>query len=339
MIWQILISLIVGCVGTQLILRPRLHVTQQINQQVKKENEENLALKTRLTTEVEGLEAQKSKCQHDINDINLNILQAQTNLSGLNDLLKENTAAIDETTKKYEEQALESLSDHMDAAAEKERLKYLDAITSYRAEQESVLATLAEELRVTTETDEATITALKEDIEILRKKVLAINEANKRVEEDKDKINFYKLQISDWDKEEIVKLRDLGKVLRDSTPLNKLIWTYYFRTPYNDLCGRVVGPTAKTGIYKITNTIDGKVYIGQAVNIKNRWGDHIKMGLGADTPTRSKLYVAMAADGVENFTFEILEECPANQLNEREKFYIEFYDSNNYGQNSTRGGS
>ena len=55
------------------------------------------------------------------------------------------------------------------------------------------------------------------------------------------------------------------------------------------------------------------------------------MGLGAETPGRNKLYPAMAADGVENFTFEILEECPANQLNEREKFYIEFYDSNNYG--------
>jgi len=44
------------------------------------------------------------------------------------------------------------------------------------------------------------------------------------------------------------------------------------------------------------------------------------MGLGADTPTRSKLYVAMAADGVENFTFEVLEECLSNHLNEREKF-------------------
>lgn len=183
-----------------------------------------------------------------------------------------------------------------------------------------MLANLAEELRHTVEIDEATITAYKEDIENLRKKVMAINEANKRLEEEKDKINFYKLQISDLDKEEIIKLREIGKVLRDSVPLNKLIWTYYFRTPYNDLCGRVVGPTAKTGIYKITNTIDGKVYIGQAVNIKNRWGDHIKMGLGADTPTRSKLYVAMAADGVENFTFEVLEECLSNQLNEREKF-------------------
>ena len=158
--------------------------------------------------------------------MNNNIHQAQNNLASLNETLRLNTETIDETTKKYEEQALENLSEHMDAAAEKERLKYLDAIQSYRAEYESILVDLAEELRKTTEIDEATITDYKTQIENLRKKVMAITEANKRIEEEKDKLNFYKLQISDIDKEEISKLREIGKVLRDDTPLNKLIWTY-----------------------------------------------------------------------------------------------------------------
>jgi group I intron endonuclease len=81
------------------------------------------------------------------------------------------------------------------------------------------------------------------------------------------------------------------------------------------------------------------MYIGQSVNIKDRWGSHIKAGLGAESATRNKLYLAMSTFGVENFTFEILEECSSEQLNEREKFYIEFYDSANYGYNVTRGGS
>jgi len=203
-----------------------LVVTQEINQQVKKENEENLALKARLTTEIDGLEDAKTRCQNDIILMNNNIHQAQNNLASLNETLRLNTETIDETTKKYEEQALENLSEHMDAAAEKERLKYLDAIQSYRAEYESILVDLAEELRKTTEIDEATITDYKTQIENLRKKVMAITEANKRIEEEKDKLNFYKLQISDIDKEEISKLREIGKVLRDDTPLNKLIWTY-----------------------------------------------------------------------------------------------------------------
>jgi hypothetical protein len=40
-----------------------------------------------------------------------------------------------------------------------------------------------------------------------------------------------------------------------------------------------------------------------------RWRQHIKRGIGAETPTRNKLYPAMLAIGVENFTFEVIEEC------------------------------
>jgi group I intron endonuclease len=101
----------------------------------------------------------------------------------------------------------------------------------------------------------------------------------------------------------------------------------------------VVGAGTKTGIYKITNLTNGMAYIGQSRNIKDRWADHIKVGLGADTVTRNKLYPAMLSTGVENFTFEILEICSAEELNEREKFYIDFYDTVNYGYNVTKGGS
>ena len=47
----------------------------------------------------------------------------------------------------------------------------------------------------------------------------------------------------------------------------------------------------------------------------------------------------MEAIGVENFSFEIIEKCPRNQLNEKEKFWIDYFDSKNYGYNATSGGS
>ena len=59
--------------------------------------------------------------------------------------------------------------------------------------------------------------------------------------------------------------------------------------------------------------------------------------MGIDTPQGNKLYKAMQEYGVWNFSFEILEECPRDQLNEKEKFFIDLYDSYNYGYNSTRG--
>ena len=118
--------------------------------------------------------------------------------------------------------------------------------------------------------------------------------------------------------EEIKKLKSIIPYLRDSEPLNKVIWKVYYEKPYTDLVGRVVGSKVKTGIYKITNQENQMCYVGQAVNIADRWKQHIKRGLGAETPTKNKLYPAMAEFGVENFTFEIIEECDKAKLNDRE---------------------
>ncbi len=91
------------------------------------------------------------------------------------------------------------------------------------------------------------------------------------------------------------------------------------------------------GIYKITNMKDDKVYVGQAVDIYKRWCEHCKAGLGIDTPQGNKLYAAMLEDGLENFTFELLEECPREELNRKEAYYISLYNSVQYGYNSIKG--
>jgi group I intron endonuclease len=99
----------------------------------------------------------------------------------------------------------------------------------------------------------------------------------------------------------------------------------------------ILGNGTKCGIYKITNTLDNKSYIGQSVDVYKRWCDHCKCGCGIDTPKNNKLYAAMEQDGIENFTFELLEECPREELNKKEAFYIDLYESNDYGYNATKG--
>jgi hypothetical protein len=158
----------------------------------------------------------------------------------------------------------------------------------------------------------ATNTAIKAaeaQLADLASKVTAAIEAAKRQEEMDAEQNFYRLNLSNIDIEEITKLRQVTVLLRDSEPLNKVIWKVYYEKPYSDLIGRVVGSSVRTGIYKITNLENQKCYVGQAANIAERWKQHIKRGIGAEAPTRNKLYPAMLQYGVENFTFEIIEEC------------------------------
>jgi group I intron endonuclease len=73
------------------------------------------------------------------------------------------------------------------------------------------------------------------------------------------------------------------------------------------------------GIYKITSPTN-KVYIGQSVDIKLRWSCH------KTDNVRSKLKSSFKKHGFENHTFEILEECSIELLNERERFWQDFYD-------------
>lgn len=94
-----------------------------------------------------------------------------------------------------------------------------------------------------------------------------------------------------------------------------------------------------TGIYKITNIINGKVYVGQAVDIKRRWQEHCSHSF---SPTHISynhtIHRAIRKYGIENFTFEVLEECAETLLNEKEIYWIAKLNSKQNGYNMTDGG-
>ena len=91
------------------------------------------------------------------------------------------------------------------------------------------------------------------------------------------------------------------------------------------------------GIYKITNKINGKCYIGQSIDIEARWKKHVSQ-LDNKAYSRARLYQAFRKYGVEAFEFEILEECERENLNELEIAYIAKYRSYQEGYNMTLGG-
>lgn len=96
-----------------------------------------------------------------------------------------------------------------------------------------------------------------------------------------------------------------------------------------------------TGIYKFTNNINGKIYIGQAIHIYRRYNAHKN---SASNPYSNvynyPLYRAIRKYGFDNFSFDILEECDADMLDDREIYWIAQYRSFDpeIGYNLTRGG-
>lgn len=93
------------------------------------------------------------------------------------------------------------------------------------------------------------------------------------------------------------------------------------------------------GIYKITNLINGNSYIGQSVNIFKRWQQEKEDSNNVNSHSYNyPLMRAFRKYGVDNFSFEILEECNVEDLNEREMYWISFYDTFFNGYNQTLGG-
>ena len=76
------------------------------------------------------------------------------------------------------------------------------------------------------------------------------------------------------------------------------------------------------GIYKITNP-NNKIYIGQSVDIKKRFKQYSSL---SQTKLQKKLHYSFQKYGIKNHTFEIIEECKVELLNERERYWQDYYN-------------
>lgn len=98
------------------------------------------------------------------------------------------------------------------------------------------------------------------------------------------------------------------------------------------------------GIYKIENLINGKIYIGKSVNIEKRFKTHINDSFNENKQEYNHLiHKAIRKYKVENFSFDVIEECNESDLNSREMYWIHVYDccvldGKDKGYNMTRGG-
>ena len=101
---------------------------------------------------------------------------------------------------------------------------------------------------------------------------------------------------------------------------------------------RVEIETTNGVIYKITNKINGKVYIGQTVqDVKERFYQHCAEKCG-EAVANMTIHKAIKKYGKQNFTLEVIEIVNKSNLNEREIYWIQKYNSYYNGYNSTKGG-
>lgn len=308
-------------------LRNKLKATIELDTQTREENAKIIEESQRLLQIQNQLNEKISNLNNDYNSL----IKEIDFLKDKKKILDDNYQQASLNAEMYCQKANELASEKFAQSAEQMAQKYQQAEDNYQQEYLKAIEESTKEYTNLIIQKQEELNKISQELVEAKAKQNAIVEANKRVEEVKQKEQFYKLNLSEIDIEEIKKLRSIIPYLRSAEPINKVIWKVYYEKSYTDLIGRVIGQGIHTGIYKITNIENQKCYIGQAVNIADRWKQHIKRGVGAEAPTRNKLYPAMYESGPEQFTFEILEECDKSLLDSREDYWQEFYQAKEFG--------
>ena len=311
----VICSLIVGVSITYIVCRflPQEEI-RQLNEARLREEEQHLY---QLKREQDEARYEIDKLWEERSNIFAHIVEMRTE--------------AEQTAQAFYDKEMELAQERLDRALERAAAKYQEDEEACKEEYLQAIQEFAIEFQQSIANQKMEFVELQVTLTDLKDKVATAVEAAKREEEKRTEKDFYRLILSETDLQEIQYLRQVEPFLRDKEALNKVIWKVYYEKPYTDLVGRVIGSSVKTGIYKITNLENQMCYVGQAVNIADRWRQHIKRGIGAEAPTRNKLYPAMLSIGAHNFTFEIIEECDRNLLNEREDYWQDYFKAKEFG--------
>ena len=229
-------------------------------------------------------------------------------------------------------QALENLKENNKKLADA-------AYKEYSEELEQEYNELFNDLFLHSRELEEQIKQEQESLNTLKEKQLAYLREQQRKEELATKKDFYRVVLNSAEIDDIKYLREMQNHIFRKEVIDKIIWSGYYKPAYDILISHLLGKRDKvSGIYKITCLENEKAYIGQSSDIKTRFSDHLKAALSSSATT-NKLYQEMRKYQPYNFTFEILEEVPRDKLDERERYWIDFYSTKEFGLNITKGNS
>ena len=264
----LIIGLIIGCLLCYFVLRPKIKITNKINEDIQIQNNQitatNVVLKTQqeeLLNQTQSLTTRKAELMADIDNIKLR-------RDELNKHIEQVREQADKTNTIIYQKSFDLMQEHLSQAAEGESKKFQEAREIAQKEYLDLLETIAQETAAALTSKREEVQLVENQLATLRAKADAAIAAAKREEEKLLEIDKYKILVSDLDLLEINRLREIAPYFRNARAIYKIIWESYYRNLTTEMVNRVVGAGTHTGIYKLTNLKNQKVYIGQAVKYR-----------------------------------------------------------------------
>lgn len=298
--------------------------------------------KHRLETDVELLKQEKNILQNNIADLN-----QQSDLA-----IQRYQAA--------QQQKAEELENYFEGQ-KRRRQEIMDADMAQRQEElEKNLANKqqVEELRFQQQVEEnnKNISEFARQVSVAQEQCKQIlNEYEKKSLDAQQKYNgllepirqyemqrqeklFYTIQLPEEFQEDIdFLLTTVAAKVQHPDIISKLVWAEYVKPYLDDTCKRV-DIRDEAGIYKITNINSGMAYIGKSTNVKKRIQDHFKSSVGITSIADQRVHHEILKTGFWNWSIEVITYADKDKLNELEKYYIEFFKTQEFGYNKNSGG-
>ena len=209
----------------------------------------------------------------------------------------------------------------------KQKHEYEDKVTSIQEESKELI-----------EKAKASAAAIIAETQLQQEKYEGLLAPLQQYEKEKQAKLFYTIQTPDEYKQDIeFLLTTVAQKVQHPDIINKLVWAEYVK-PYLDETFKRVGIENKPGIYKLTNLDSGKCYIGKSTDIKKRIADHFKSSIGIKTIADQQVHHAILETGFWNWLIEYIIYCDKDELNDLEKYYINFFKSQEFGYNKNAGG-
>ena len=296
--------------------------------------------------ELDELAERESKKLHDERDqLRRDINEKLSQLSSLNSELAclSKTIADQRERARVNEEKMREDAEQMAKAYEADLLKVAEQKVALQQEgmwkaAQQIHAQEMAQLSARTEAARAQLTKLEQAILEYSAKQAAINEDIMRQRAVEEQQDFYRVCLSEEAKADMSLLKGIQKNLKKPEIVDKIIYDSYVAKPVLEMVKRVLSNESFSGIYKITNIITKEVYIGRSTDIKSRFQQHAKTAFNCGTIASSLLHTKMKQYGIENFTFEVVEKVAKDQLAAREAFYVDFYQSKEFGMNERKGG-
>ena len=171
-----------------------------------------------------------------------------------------------------------------------------------------------------------------------KQKYESLLEPIKQYEKEKQERLFYTIQLPEEYQDDIeFLLTTVAAKVQHPDIISKLVWSEYVKPNIEDTFKRIEIKT-EPGIYKLTSLENGMAYIGKSTDVKKRIADHFKSAIGIKSIADQAVHHAILKEGFWNWTIEVITYADKDKLNELEKYYIEFFKTQEFGYNKNSGG-